>query len=516
MRIVIIEDEDNTRIGLMNLIRRIGGEYEVVGEADNGAEGIRLIEQTRPDLVFADIRMPQLDGIKMLETLKSKGHRHKTIILTGFSEYEYAKKALQLGVFEFLEKPITAADLKLTLEKARQEMALQQIVGMPSGDASTQLEHLLARLVVQQGALDPALLPALSKLAASLFTDSPLQLACVYLGEDYAAHAGAVRKLLGEWLDRIGRRAIFAVLQERLMAALVQPENAGTDFLLYARQQLLPAVRNVARHAVISCAEVESLALLKERFDALQALRDWFIMIDGEKEALSESAVQAFVCEPLSYPQTLENRLKIAITERNAADAERVFEAWLKTCFAGRHDPRQLIDASVRLVASALHTIGELYGDERVFHYQQEWLNPIMAAHTRAELAAAFAAISRQIADIEQAGPAEPYSLIVRKAVRLIHERYRDGITLEEIAAQLHITPEYLSALFAKEVKSNFSAYVKEYRIRKAKALLCQPELKMFEIARMVGYPDPKYFSRVFKEATGLTPVEYQKLHVNG
>ncbi|MFC5529863.1 response regulator [Cohnella yongneupensis] len=516
MRIVVIEDEDNTRIGIINLIRKLSESYEVVGEADNGEDGMRLIERTRPDLVFADIKMPQLSGIEMLEALKSKGHRHKTVILTGFSEYEYAKKALQLGVFEFLEKPITAGDLRATLEKAKQDLALQQIAGIPGGDASARLEHLLSRLVAQQDAIDPALLPTLAEQAASLFESAPLHLACVYLGDGYEANAAVMQKRLGEWLSRVGRYVVFAVPQEQTLVAIVQLADSGADFAGYAQRELLPAARFVWREAVISCSDVADLSGLKEGFDALRALRSWFIVIDGSKLVLTEAAVKAHACEPLPFPHTLESKLKIAITERKPAEAKRLFEDWLRTCFTGRFEPRHTIDVSVRLVTSVLQTIGELYGEEWVFHYQQVWLNPIMATQTRAELAEAFSVISNQIADIGQASLSAPYSLIVQKTVRLIHDRYQDGITLEEIASLLHITPEYLSGLFTKEVKSNFSAYVKDYRIRKAKTLLRNPELRMFEIARMVGYPDPKYFSRVFKEMTGLTPAEYQKLNVTG
>ena len=121
--------------------------------------------------------------------------------------------------------------------------------------------------------------------------------------------------------------------------------------------------------------------------------------------------------------------------------------------------------------------------------------------------------IALELAQIDTPSESPVYSLTVQKAVRIIQERYADGISLDEIAGMLHITPEYLSGQFNREVGRSFSSYIKELRLRKAKELLLGSELKAFEIALKVGYPDPKYFSRVFKEATGMTPGEYQRFN---
>lgn len=95
----------------------------------------------------------------------------------------------------------------------------------------------------------------------------------------------------------------------------------------------------------------------------------------------------------------------------------------------------------------------------------------------------------------------------------MIQEFYQNGVTLEEIAAKLGITPEYLGTRFHQEVGMTFSAYIKDFRMKKAKELLIGTNLKLYEIAEKTGYSDPKYFSRVFKETTGMLPAEYRKIH---
>ena len=95
----------------------------------------------------------------------------------------------------------------------------------------------------------------------------------------------------------------------------------------------------------------------------------------------------------------------------------------------------------------------------------------------------------------------------------MLQEFYTSGITLEEIADKLQITPEYLGTQFHKEMGVTFSTYLKQVRMSKAKELLIGTQLKLYEIAEKLGYSDSKYFSKVFKETFGQLPAEYRKTH---
>lgn len=93
----------------------------------------------------------------------------------------------------------------------------------------------------------------------------------------------------------------------------------------------------------------------------------------------------------------------------------------------------------------------------------------------------------------------------------MVHEFYGDGITLNEIAGRLNMSQEYLGTQFHKETGEPFSLYIRNYRMAKAKELLIGTQLKQYEIAQRVGYTDAKYFARVFRECTGMSPAEYRK-----
>ena len=105
MRIVIVEDEIRIREGISKLLGKIDPSYEIVGEAENGRAGLELVKAARPDLVITDIKMPEMDGLQMLEELHKDGLLIKAIVLSAYSEFAYAQQAIHLGVSEYILKP---------------------------------------------------------------------------------------------------------------------------------------------------------------------------------------------------------------------------------------------------------------------------------------------------------------------------------------------------------------------------------------------------------------------------
>ena len=140
---------------------------------------------------------------------------------------------------------------------------------------------------------------------------------------------------------------------------------------------------------------------------------------------------------------------------------------------------------------------------------QRAILDGIMGSRSRRELES----IAENIFAFLTAGKEKENQehLTVKRMKSMIHEFYQTGITLDEIARRLDVTPEYLSSQFHKVTGETFSAYMRNYRIQKAKELLLGTQMKLYEIAEAVGYSDGKYFSKVFRECTGCLPAEYRK-----
>jgi two-component system response regulator YesN len=128
LKVVVVEDEDIIRKGLIHTIDWLELDCIVVGDASDGLEGLKLIEEQRPDLVITDIKMPVMNGIEMLE-IALKNHKFHSIILTSYSEFEYAKQAISLKVFEYLLKPVDEDKLASLTEGVKLEISQEKVMG---------------------------------------------------------------------------------------------------------------------------------------------------------------------------------------------------------------------------------------------------------------------------------------------------------------------------------------------------------------------------------------------------
>lgn len=153
MRIMIIEDEQRARRGLKNLILSVSAEDEIVAEASNGQNALELIKALKPDVVFTDIRMPHMDGLTLIQEVRSLGLDTKFVIISAYAEFEYARQAISLGVTEYLVKPLIMEDIVHALNAVRE----------PDGKADAPPQEYVA-LADQYPNAHPVILRALKKI----------------------------------------------------------------------------------------------------------------------------------------------------------------------------------------------------------------------------------------------------------------------------------------------------------------------------------------------------------------
>ncbi len=510
MRIVVVEDEPRTRTGLVQLIHKMSDQYEVVGEAENGLAGLELIERLRPDLVFMDIKMPFMTGIEMLERLTAQGITPKTVILTGYSEFEYARKAIQMKVYEYLEKPITAKNLQVILEKVEQEIMYDCLLGVRGGNTAEKVQHMLQRYMLSESESEqPGMM--IAKLQSLIgLRNGHIQVVNIYMGDGFDGGFGQHKV----WLEQALQQqpdAVYAICELPAYQELVVIFQFGDE--QPAQQQLSRVTERMNQHneRVICCySEVEHLSDVKSCLTDLRKLRKWSMVL-GNQQAIDREGIERLQPQAFQYPFHLEQKARAAIIASKWDEMNHYTDQFVNEYAAGIYQPQDLFESYTRFFTALTHAATEMHSSELSVQ-QHELLLRLLQSQTCFELQDACEAIKDWISNRNKPH-VNSLNLTVNKALHLIHQHYQDGITLDEIAGTLHITPEYLSSLFNREVKRSFSAYMKELRINKAKELLIVSGLKAYEVASQIGYSDSTYFSRVFKEATGMSPVEYQKLH---
>lgn len=152
-KVVVVEDEDLVRRGIVLAVDWQSVDCEVVGEAANGAQGLEVIRAQRPDLIVTDIKMPILDGLEMVETLRREGNGARVIILTAYSDFDYARSALKLGAVDYLLKPFHDGELEAAVERLVSRERTVELPGLtlPEGPRSNYVTATLRYIAGHYG-----------------------------------------------------------------------------------------------------------------------------------------------------------------------------------------------------------------------------------------------------------------------------------------------------------------------------------------------------------------------------
>lgn len=509
MKIVIIEDEIRIREGLVKLISKLENSYEIIGSAENGKAGYELVRQVKPDLVITDIKMPEMDGLEMLCCLYEEGNMPKTIVLSAYSEFEYARKAMRLGIKEYLLKPIVIGDLSAALHRVEEEIYQEK---NQKQESFANVQQVFAGILWNTLEVNEPLKKWLFE-NYQITEETSYHVICLYLGENFEKKKESGKRDLERLLA--GRKkwnyVILEAQRERGLLLLVYDCADVQELERWVQYQLLGNPNMVSGSAVGFIPNV-SLEELKKAMEILLEHMDWNISL-GKDVVISYPKVTRLQSSPCIYPLEQENQMKLAICTGEKEKIRKKTEEFCMYFKSGKlYAPREIKECYVRFLWAFMNTAKEVGMLSNTGLEQQKLLEQIMGAKTPEELETAIKNLLEKIDDREEENP-DLADLTVKRAQSLIHEFYQTGITLDEIAAKLNLTPEYLGTRFHKEVGMTFSNYIKNYRMMKAKELLISTNLKLYEIAQKTGYTDPKYFSRVFKDATGQLPADYRKTH---
>lgn len=510
MKIVVIEDEIRIREGIRTLLYMMGEEYEYAGEAENGELGIELIQKVQPDLVITDIRMPDMDGLEMLRVMKERDIQARAIVLSAYSEFEYARKALQLGVTEYLLKPIAVDEFSKALHCVKEQIEKESLL---QPETMGTLEQVMGNLLYGQIKADVSIKSYLFSKYRVNDKNSIIEL-CVYLGRDFADRADRVQR---EWQRMLNERndlkfCIVKAIHEQSVVILLYEHGKLHDVERRIQYWVLQNAKSNKSFRNVGWIVADNLDSLKESFDKVFSCMDWNITL-GSGIMINYHKIMQIQTRICVYPIELENTVKTELCLGDMERVEKIVQSFHAYFIQGNvYTPKDIKECYVRFIWAIINIAKEIDMLDYAKLNQQIILDKIMNARTHKELEEITKEVMNKM-KMQEASDEEVGHLTVKRVKGIIHEFYQTGITLDEIACKLNVTPEYLSAQFHKVVGETYSSYIKNYRIGKAKELLIGTQLKLYEIAKEVGYSDRKYFSRVFKECTGYLPAEYRKTY---
>ncbi|MGO9410010.1 MAG: response regulator [Spirochaetia bacterium] len=497
--ISIVDDEPRVRKGLSKLISSRGEAWSACRLFSSGNAALEAARAERVDVILADIRMPGLDGLELAYALRTASPDTVVVIMSCYKEFDYARRAMKVGVLDFIVKPIEEEELFAVLDRARAEVERRKS------------DRLRAASAGDLGALKDALLTeALSSASAAEAGSRLCDLLDIHLGTFVILSAQILPPTSEDGPPLPSRAAMESALRREAhlfsvheqFVALVPGSlpQAGEialrlSALLGTRGRIGVSLENDG-HARISAAfEQSMLALRPGYYDRGKALAFY----------------EPWTARPLPYSTPAQDKLVACLVTGNRDTAETCARDFLAPLRQAQI-PLQLLEEHVgAVIRHVLEVLSSVLPDHEEAQKIALSVTPILKHGWFDALEARFVEVMVALAArVEQANQ---YRLgrAVRRAVRFIEENYGRDLPLEEVAKSVGLSPSYFSSSFKRETGKNVVEYITEYRVEKAIELLCTTNLNTSEVAYRVGFNDPKYFTRIFKRSVGVTPSLYRR-----
>lgn len=530
-KILIIDDDFQVLEGMKKSIDWEGLDAEWAGEAMDGKEGLDKIREIQPDIVITDIYMPVMNGLEMIEQLREENFAGEMIILSGYSDFQYARQALRLQVSDYLTKPLTLDELRTVLEKVIKELEAKELKKLEQEEVKRRLmkyepfvqkEWLKA---VVTGTIDQSLMNESISLSEHkdwlqrchlvmgielLRTDRISNLSLM----DWSLFRFALANVISEILAEDWPESEFIELHSHHAAVVFHIEP------LIPKEEALNMVRMIGAR-ITECVSTYLNLVIRIGLGDVKSLQE---LSDSTEEAFLDLLQQTIVpeqAEKLVVPAEKDitiRRIKFyqelaeAIVYSKEETIDRIIDEYMLQL---QHMPtitpaylQYLCSELWTIFAYTLYNVGivleELFPDRSL---SQE----IERIHTPEELQMWLKDKTHVITSSRGWNENSRHKEAVDFMIDYVHHHYAEEITLECLSKQLYLSRNYLNQIFKKATGETFTNYLIRVRMEKAKALLIEGKFMIYEIAEKVGYKNVPYFSSIFKKYNGINPSEIGK-----
>jgi two-component system response regulator YesN len=535
-RALIVDDEPIIIESLGVAIPWDEWNVEIVGGARNGFEALELIRAHRPQLILTDVRMPGMNGIDLMREAApcyAEGEHPAFIVLSGYAEFDYARQAIQCGARGYLLKPIDheelgrlVASLVEELDRARFRRQRDSVLKRRLDELSQiAREHLIALRIhgEMSGPPAPVDVPELDESYRLYLVamDNHARMRKEWSPKDRRLWYYAVDNVLREWTRDNGGFVAFSHQEGEWVALFPgdDPETAaarGRDMIdkLDRLLHLSCSVGISAPHATIGRLPDAYRSARRAMMERLYHGRKQ-VLLDREgtqDEPGRPDAVAVRVGK--AYPHHLEKRLLhgLQTLDMKALDeALAALSAELRASPSAETVNRVLRELSIVVSRYAEEVLG--LGEDAAWPDLTERVEECDTLEEKVETIRAY--VTAKCREWTESAPSREreHERLIAGAIRYMQEHYRRDLGLEEVSDAVGLSYSHFSMLFREKTGMTFLEYLTRLRMEKACDLLRNTRMKVYQIAPMVGYQEPKYFMQVFKRTVGMTPSEYRAQH---
>lgn len=500
--VLLVDDEEMVTQGLSRFVPWEDTGFTVAGTASSADKALAFLEKTPVDLVITDITMPVTSGLSLIASLNEKHPGIKTVILSGYSDFNYAQQAIRLGALDYLTKPINFGAIRSVLERVRAKLDEES---QRSG-SSSRLQEVLTHAVI----LNICNGLPFEQAKAALYLDTTCPITAVRI-------SCLEKQPLPEDLHPVLSQSMGA-------CQMVSPAENEILCVLEGSRSQSDVLRSLQALAEQACVGGFHMCIgVSQQFQSYADLR--MASLQAAKamryqKARNSSGVTPFRTVREMYLNTKEaaeaqiTRLASSLSSPDSrATLVRDFTAAL-TAMETRPDfsftmARQFCTELLMELDTPLQ---DLVPKDYPHHtYLSEALMDVLSARNLHEIREYMVGyLQKLLQDLSQLDEAQNAVELIDRVKKYIQTHFAENLTLSVLSEIFFVCPAYLSRLFKKKTGINFVDYLTNLRMEKAKEFLAIPSLKVYTVAEMVGYENPRYFSRLFKDSTGISPQEYR------
>ncbi len=527
-RFLLIDDEPVVREGIAQSIDWAAHGFELVGTCCDGRDGMRAIEELRPDVVLSDICMPFVDGLELASFVVERYPGTRTILLTGYDEFEYAQEAIKLKVHDFLLKPVTAEELRATLDALRQEIDTERSRGRvldrikaQVGESLPMLRERLLNRLVRSAAPRQELERKLALLELTLPGPWFAALVCDADAADeddglgVIAFQNVVVDVAAEHVDAVA----FATPNDQMVVLVSGDDDrqAEARALECAEAVSHRVTRALGRTASIGVGTgVPGIEGFPGTYRAARTALDHRLMF-GPDRIITVRQVRGETPEPAHSPEcALRAGFVAALRTGGSTESESALAGlfdWyrrggctVESCFTGMY----------RLLADTLGALDSLGIDYDSL--QQLGGNPfggLDRLKTLDDMHAWFHSLAGQVSEYlvaQRDSHARAKAVAAQQYIQSHHAN--PDLSLSRVCRDLAVSKSCLSPLFKAHTGMTFVEYLTAVRMQAAKELLAGTDLRTYQVAERVGFSDAHYFSLTFRKQCGLSPTGYRESRI--
>ncbi|MGM0883487.1 MAG: response regulator [Bacillota bacterium] len=534
MNVLIVDDEQHVRDAIKLLVDWDSFGIHNVWEAENGQAAIDMFKQYKPEIIMTDMMMPVKNGVDLLEWLQLHSPYSKKIVISGHDDFALVRNTIKFGGMDYLLKPIDPVQLNETLAKAKESWETEELA-----------RQQIRKRNIQVNQLKPVYW---DKLLSNMISEPNCYSS---IQDDLRSEFGITKEMKHchiailsiDTMERVvmnkfrNHRVLLFFSLANICNEFLRKKNTGFAFRYWNSDSeiILLCWQGFDKLNLLLAQINEGIyAALRGRFDfgigtmqlfpngIQQSYREAQTALKQRNMLEKTTWLHGFEAKDSPLPITLHltdysEKFRLAVLSSNADEIHGAVEEWILAV-------KQLTVITIEqldlwrheytvLRSKWLKSLSPDNYERELTSEKDRFFTVLMDEHGRLSIELWQKELEESLIQLSNLITKQQHreKNVIYDVIQYIENRYQQEITLQDIANQFFLSREYISRKFKQVTGENLSDYLVRIRIEKAKLLLLNPNLKISQIAQMVGYADEKYFSKVFKKMAGQSPNQFRK-----